>query len=53
MTGGPSRHALGSNTPVSTQHLTIDRFNCECFCISLDEQALRRGMAAEVRLSIG
>ena len=39
--------------PVSTAHINADNFNRECFCISLDEQALRRSMAAEVRLSIG
>ena len=34
--------------PVSTAHINADHFNHECFCISLDEQALRRSIAAEI-----
>ena len=33
---------------MSTAHINADHFNRECFCISLDEQALRRSMAAEI-----
>lgn len=29
-------------------HITLDNFNRECFCISLDEQALARSMAADI-----
>lgn len=30
---------------MNTAHITADNFNRECFCISLDEQALARSMA--------
>ncbi|MEK7345904.1 MAG: hypothetical protein AAB176_09440 [Pseudomonadota bacterium] len=30
---------------MNTAHLNIDNFNRECFCVSLDEQALARSMA--------
>ena len=49
MKAGQSRHAIAPISPVSTEHLTANRFNRECFCISLDEQALRRSIAAEIR----
>jgi hypothetical protein len=39
---------LVKTLPVSTAHINADHFNRECFCISLDEQALRRSMAAEI-----
>lgn len=39
---------LVKTLPVSTSHINADHFNRECFCISLDEQALRRSMAAEI-----
>lgn len=33
---------------MNTPHITLDNFNRECFCISLDEQALARSMAADI-----
>lgn len=48
MTGGQSRHVLCKKFSVNTANINADRFNSECFCISLDEQALRCSMAAEI-----
>ncbi len=39
---------LSENHPVNTTHINADNFNRECFCISLDEPALRRSMAADI-----
>jgi hypothetical protein len=33
---------------MNTPHITLDNFNRECFCISLDEQALARSLAADI-----
>jgi len=33
---------------VNTAHINLDNFNRECFCVSLDEQALARTMAADI-----
>ena len=33
---------------MNTAHITTDNFNRECFCVSLDEQALARTMAADM-----
>ena len=33
---------------MNTSHITAENFNRECFCISLDEQALARSMAADI-----
>ena len=33
---------------MNTAHINTDNFNRECFCISLDEQALARSMAADI-----
>ena len=35
-------------TFVNTAHITPDNFNRECFCISLDEQALASSMASDI-----
>ena len=34
--------------PVNTAHINTDNFNSECFCISLDDQALAQTMAANI-----
>jgi GNAT superfamily N-acetyltransferase len=33
---------------VNTTHINLDNFNRECFCVSLDEQALARTMAEDM-----
>ncbi len=33
---------------MNTAHINLDNFNRECFCVSLDEQALARTMAADI-----
>lgn len=33
---------------MDTAHITTDNFNRECFCISLDDQALARSLAADI-----
>lgn len=33
---------------MNTAHINLDNFNRECFCVSLDEQALARTLAADV-----
>jgi hypothetical protein len=33
---------------VNTSHIHADNFNRECFCVSLDQQALARSMAADI-----
>ncbi len=35
-------------SPVNTAHINTDNFNSECFCISLDDQALANTMAADI-----
>lgn len=46
--GGQFGHVFLQCHLVNTAHLNADHFNRECFCISLDEQALRRSMATEI-----
>ena len=39
---------IATSTANTTAHITAENFNRECFCISLDKQALASSMAADI-----